>query len=173
MLLLYFNMSLNANLMSCGICDCCTFPGAHSFPQSAECNRNERRQCSGVVHQTRLSDNRWDVECLPGLSTRKECVRACMLCGVHCVRWWTPAGEVLTAPYETCWRMITMENDYHSASPAPSPISPPPSLAPSFASPIQHVRSSVTLSPCCQGCQSTHTASPGQLLPGKQSDFGC
>lgn len=76
----------------------------------------KKTQCSKVVHQAGLSDNRWDVECLPGLSTQEECAHACEHCTVYCVWWWTPAGEVLTTPYETCWRMITMENDYHLVS---------------------------------------------------------
>lgn len=88
----------------------------------------EDTQCSKAMYQAGLSDNGWDVECLPGLSTQEECVHACAHCSVYCVWWWTPAGEVLPTPYETCWRMITMESDYHLVShlsARPLPLPPP------------------------------------------------
>lgn len=64
-----------------------------------------------------------------------------------------------------------MENDYHLVSPlslhVPSHSLPLSSI--SFSSPIQHARSSVTLSPLSR-LPITHTVSARQLLPRKQSD---
>lgn len=100
------------DLLPCGICDCDLFEGSsiHLSPQSSGCSRSQMREDtrrSEAVYQAGLSDNRWDVECLPGLSTQEECVHACAYRSAYCVWWWTPAGEVLPTPYETCWRMIT------------------------------------------------------------------
>lgn len=111
-----------SDTFSCGICDHDTFlyrspVSIHPHrAQDAADHKWKKTQCSKAVHKAVLSDNRWDVECLPGLSTQEECVHAYAHCSVYCAWWWTPAGEVLPTPYETCWRMITMENDYHLVS---------------------------------------------------------
>lgn len=101
----------------------------HLFPDSAAWSGSQiREDAVASPSQAVLRDNRWDLECLPGLSTQEECVHACMCCSVYCVWWWTPAGRLLPTPYETCWRMITMESDYHLVSHLslrPLPLPPP------------------------------------------------
>lgn len=134
----------------------------------------KKTQCSGAVHHAVLSDNRWDVECLPGLSTQVECVRACARRTVHCVWWWTPAGEVLTTPYETCWRMITMENDYHLVSRlslhVPLPLPPPLFYFSLLLSPLPFsTRGQVSLRLRCQGCQSPTQWVRGNCCQGNRA----
>lgn len=131
----------------------------------------KQTQCSRAVHQAELSDNRWDVECLSGLSTQEECGSACAYCTVHCVWWWTPAGEVLTTPYETCWRMITMGNDYHLVSPLSLRA---PSLFFLCSSPLLSslpfsTRGQVSLRLRCQGCQSPTQWVRGNCCQGNRA----
>lgn len=99
------------------------------FSDSAACSGSQIREASvASAWQAELSDNRWDLEWLPELFTQEECVHACMRRSVYCIWWRTPAGRVLPTPYETCWRMITMESDYHLVShlsPRPLPLPPP------------------------------------------------
>lgn len=118
-----------SDLPSCGICDV-TFLGVQDpFIPSTTCSGPQIREDTvASPSQAELSDNRWDLECLPVLSKQEECVHACMCCSVYCIWWRTPAGRVLPTPYETCWRMITMESDYHLVSHlslCPLPLPPP------------------------------------------------
>lgn len=111
-------------------CDLFGCPGSiYSQHHSTTCSGSQIREDTvASPSQAELSDNRWDLECLPVLSKQEECVHACMCCSVYCIWWRTPAGRVLPTPYETCWRMITMESDYHLVSHlslCPLPLPPP------------------------------------------------
>lgn len=143
---------------------------SHLFPDSAVVALGHQIGEDGAASpsQAEPSDNRWDLECLPGLSTQEECVHACMGCSVYCVWWWTPAGRLLPT---ALWN--TLEDDYNGewlslslSSVSASPPTPSPFSSASRFSPIQHARSSVTPSPlsrlpithtqrvrgnCCQG----------------------
>lgn len=131
-------------------------------------------QCSEVVHQAGLSDNRWNVECLPGLSTQRECpcmrVLHCALClmmdpscrGIDDALW-----NMLEDDYNGEWLSVSLS----SVSACPLPL-----LAPLFyflpfllSLLLFSTWGQVSLCLRCQGCQSPTQWVRGNCCQGNRA----
>lgn len=129
------------------------------WAQDAADHKWKQTQQSAAVHQARLSDNRWDVECLPGLSTQEgvcRCIRAphralCLMMdpswrGIAIALW-----NMLEDDYNREWLSLSLS----SVCARPLPLPPPLFYFSLLLSLLPFsTRGQVSLLLRCQGCQS-------------------